>query len=90
MRKTTEPPTVSERALSVASPTRRPVPVIRRVADREYHYWLPSLTDAEHQQALRLMAHLPKSMLSRDMYVTAARMVRSQYRRRRGLRRLAS
>jgi hypothetical protein len=62
---------------------------MRRVADREYDYWLRSLTDAEHRQALRLMAHLPKWMLSSDMYVTAARVVRSQYRRRRELRRLA-
>ena len=29
---TTEPPTISAMALSVASPTRRPVPVIRRTA----------------------------------------------------------
>jgi hypothetical protein len=29
-------------------------------------------------RALRLMAFLPRSMMSRDMYVTAARMVRRQ------------
>jgi hypothetical protein len=41
------------------------VPTLRDSPDLEFDYWLGSLAETEHRRALRLMAFLPRSMMTR-------------------------